>query len=281
MIEARELADFLAGRFGLAIIAESRHVSNGQSLLIRPCGVEHTIGFTIEIVVGWRSLEAEFKLGLFAANLVNSMRTASPEQRSAFRTFAASITGAGASLPFLINGARADPVDTKTWPESWDSLELKMRKGALVLESDKPIETKNTVFLWTARFVGLALSLLPLEAVDERELYSMNGVKEGKVTYETVKKYERSRINRAACIEIQGVDCKVCGMTFCDKYGTVGGGFIHVHHVEPVSLLGGDYVIDPAVDLVPVCPNCHAMLHKKSPPYTIEEMRSIIAKNLH
>lgn len=37
--------------------------------------------------------------------------------------------------------------------------------------------------------------------------------------------------------------------------------------------------IDPISDLRPVCPNCHAMLHKKNPPYTIDELREIIHQN--
>lgn len=31
-----------------------------------------------------------------------------------------------------------------------------------------------------------------------------------------------------------------------------------------------------AIDLVPVCPNCHNMLHRKEPPYTVEELQKII-----
>lgn len=49
-----------------------------------------------------------------------------------------------------------------------------------------------------------------------------------------------------------------------DVYGEVGKGFIHVHHIVPLHELGGTYKVDYKKDLVPVCPNCHAMLHKKS-----------------
>jgi len=68
-------------------------------------------------------------------------------------------------------------------------------------------------------------------------------------------------------------------MNFASVYGGVGDGFIHVHHIVPVSVIGTGYIINPIDDLVPVCPNCHAMLHRKDPPYSVEEMKLIIRKN--
>ena len=39
------------------------------------------------------------------------------------------------------------------------------------------------------------------------------------------------------------------------------------------------YIVDPIKDLFPVCPNCHSMLHKIDPPYSIEELKKIINEN--
>ena len=44
-------------------------------------------------------------------------------------------------------------------------------------------------------------------------------------------------------------------------YGDIGEGFIHVHHITPLSAQKKRHQIDEA-NLIPVCPNCHAMLHK-------------------
>ena len=62
-------------------------------------------------------------------------------------------------------------------------------------------------------------------------------------------------------------------------YGEFGQGFIHVHHIVPISKIGKEYKIDPIKDLVPVCPNCHAMLHrgKDENVLTIDELKKIIA----
>ncbi|MBU3680073.1 MAG: hypothetical protein FGM32_10790 [Candidatus Kapabacteria bacterium] len=65
-------------------------------------------------------------------------------------------------------------------------------------------------------------------------------------------------------------------MNFEDVYGPIGRGFIHVHHRRPISAAGGSYSINPSTDLVPVCPNCHSMMHRRTPPYTVEELRGMM-----
>jgi 5-methylcytosine-specific restriction protein A len=65
------------------------------------------------------------------------------------------------------------------------------------------------------------------------------------------------------CIEHNRPVCSICGFDFEEKYGPRGKGFIHVHHVIPIHQIGKEYKIDYRKDLIPVCPNCHAMLHRK------------------
>jgi 5-methylcytosine-specific restriction protein A len=50
--------------------------------------------------------------------------------------------------------------------------------------------------------------------------------------------------------------------------------FIHVHHINPISSMGSVYKINPKQDLIPVCPNCHAMIHSKKPPFSMEEIQN-------
>ena len=95
---------------------------------------------------------------------------------------------------------------------------------------------------------------------------------EGEVQEVVQNRYERNREARNKCIEAKGCRCAVCGMNFEEMYGEIGRGFIHIHHLIPISSIGKEYVIDPINHLVPVCPNCHNMLHRREPPYTIEEL---------
>jgi 5-methylcytosine-specific restriction protein A len=59
-------------------------------------------------------------------------------------------------------------------------------------------------------------------------------------------------------------------------YGTAAVGLIEVHHVRPVSMLGAGYLIDPRTDLVPLCPNCHSVAHRRNPPYSIDDIRRML-----
>lgn len=99
---------------------------------------------------------------------------------------------------------------------------------------------------------------------------------EGELHEVFCNRYERNIEARKACIELNGCRCVVCGMDFESRYGKIGHGFIHVHHLVPISSIGESYQINPATDLVPVCPNCHNMLHRREPPYTIEEMKALL-----
>lgn len=91
-----------------------------------------------------------------------------------------------------------------------------------------------------------------------------------------VNAFERNTEARLKCISHYGMDCGVCKFNFREFYGQIGEGFIHVHHLKLISSIGLEYKIDPIGDLLPVCPNCHAMLHKRSPPYTVEELKEMI-----
>jgi len=92
----------------------------------------------------------------------------------------------------------------------------------------------------------------------------------------TVNGYERNPKARAVCIKHYGDTCAVCKFDFGEIFGTLGEGFIHVHHVVPIGTIGKEYQIDPIKDLIPVCPNCHAMIHRTEPPLLIEDLRKHI-----
>ena len=83
-----------------------------------------------------------------------------------------------------------------------------------------------------------------------------------------VNSYERNTQARKRCIEHYGARCIVCGFSFREVYGEIGDGFIHVHHLRELSEINEEYEVDPVRDLVPVCPNCHAMIHRRKPAYT-------------
>lgn len=99
---------------------------------------------------------------------------------------------------------------------------------------------------------------------------------EGKSKTITVNAYERNIKARKACLEFYGLDCQVCELNFEKTFGEIGKDFIHVHHIKEISSIKKEYKIDPIKDLIPVCPNCHSMLHKRNPAYTISELKKIM-----
>lgn len=96
---------------------------------------------------------------------------------------------------------------------------------------------------------------------------------EGGVTRVEVNRYERDRAARLACIAHWGTGCAVCGFDFEATYGALGRGFVHVHHLTELSTVGPGYEVDPVNELRPVCPNCHAMLHRKAPALSVSQLK--------
>jgi hypothetical protein len=102
--------------------------------------------------------------------------------------------------------------------------------------------------------------------------------REGAVRQVSRNEYERDHGARQRCIEHYGSRCFVCGFDFKEVYGELGSGFIHVHHLRPLSEIRKKYVVDPVSDLRPVCPNCHAMIHNGPEMLTIESLQALIVQ---
>jgi predicted HNH restriction endonuclease len=99
---------------------------------------------------------------------------------------------------------------------------------------------------------------------------------EGCVQQILINRYERDPYAREACIARFGTVCCVCRLDLASRYGQVVAGFVHVHHLKKLASVGTNYQVDPERDLRPVCPNCHAVIHRREPPYSIEEVQEFI-----
>jgi len=124
---------------------------------------------------------------------------------------------------------------------------------------------------WT----GSPTGLFPDEVRTSEPLF------EGAVRQVTVNAYERSAEARRRCIAAHQPRCAICGVDFGAHYGPEFDGLIHVHHVRPISEVGGQYTIDPVEDLRPVCPNCHAVIHFGGRLRSISEVRALLGRDVH
>ena len=88
---------------------------------------------------------------------------------------------------------------------------------------------------------------------------------------------ERDPKLRASAIKIHGLTCFGCKFNFEEKYGKLGEGFIEIHHVILLSSFNNKKITDPNTDLIPLCSNCHRMVHrKKKYVLSLSELISII-----
>jgi len=103
---------------------------------------------------------------------------------------------------------------------------------------------------------------------------------EGDKTKKYVTKYERDPRLRKLAVLIHGTDCKGCGFNFESVYGVRGKGFIHVHHLKPISEYDGARKVNPESDLTVLCPNCHCMIHRyKVSTLSLDELKTLISRS--
>ena len=110
----------------------------------------------------------------------------------------------------------------------------------------------------------------PGELIDEAQY------REGARRQVIVNAYERDPLAREKCLQHYGPTCVVCGFNFLAVFGAAAEGFIHIHHLVPLSEIAAQYTVDPVRDLRPVCPNCHAVIHLGGRTRSIDEVREML-----
>ena len=104
-------------------------------------------------------------------------------------------------------------------------------------------------------------------------------VVEGGEALRLSRSYERSSRNRAIAVRVHGTTCVACGFNFGAFYGAEHArSYIEIHHLDPLAQRGAR-VIDPLIDLRPLCANCHSMVHRNpARVLPIEELRALIQR---
>lgn len=151
---------------------------------------------------------------------------------------------------------------------------------------------ENVLLFPTIEFQAVAGLLAPLAATLDRvpkieasileglpcveAVVEEYGAWEGLMRRTTLSEPERSAALRRMALQLHGHRCQVCGFDFAETYGESYARLMHVHHLQPLSK--GQRLTDLKRDLVPVCPNCHAVLHSQDPPLSIEACRALLQK---
>lgn len=123
---------------------------------------------------------------------------------------------------------------------------------------------------WATRDVDLAAQRVTFQRL---RVYSLESTEanEGYVRDRTVL----TRIRNPGIVEqrkrVDDYSCQACGFRL-----SVGSRWvIEVHHCNPLSVTGE--TTTKINELVSLCPTCHRITHLRSLPYSLEEIRAILA----
>lgn len=224
--------------------------------------IEKTEGYLLNFLIGDTRGVLELSFETFSKALLKEFKKINEDEFNLLTNLASSLSG---SIILKDNGIVINDDYQTIAGASNISISFESKMYDLRLK-----ENKNELLEELARVAGMfVMTCFPYSA-------SSLGEEEGNKTEILSNKYERSRKNRSQCISYHGVNCFICSFNFGSSYGEVAKGFIHVHHKKPVSEIGGSKAVDPIRDLVPLCPNCHAVAHLKNPPYSLDEVTEML-----
>jgi predicted HNH restriction endonuclease len=112
-------------------------------------------------------------------------------------------------------------------------------------------------------------------------------INEGHVSYKETKTLKRSyKLRDEAIKKYSNADgeifCSACEFNFYKVYGELGKGYIEIHHLKPIfNYLEDDFkktVVEALDNVVPLCSNCHRMVHRNKKSISIEDLKLLIAK---
>ena len=217
---------------------------------------------------GLNRIEALLTFGNFAAGTVHQMKQANSEAVQLARALVSSVAqNAKVSL--------GDGQGLDDWLINDGSFTIVAEKRGISARYDDETITETCRDLVIPILAAMA-ELYGYELIEDNISSDENEITEGGIKIGLIRRRERNPRNRILCLRIHGHKCIVCGLDPSTLYGNAGK-IIEVHHLQPLSLSGEPRVYDPALDLVPLCPNCHRAAHTRRPdPWTPEELREML-----
>ena len=275
MISISSLTETLSAELGLEIFVVEDKETPSRPYSFRFAGLDRGKSFSLEVSRSWKTTQVNFQADSFAGELLLFIREQVKSREAQLISLIDSNQNSYSSIQFLVDGVSLrGNVEEKNEDNS-----LRFEVGVLTSDSSIEYGILNKQEESLCRFaITLFASILPVKKIAFRSADEVLGFPEGAVSQVLVNKYERDPKNRSAAIAIHGKSCLACGFNYTDFYGELGDEYIVVHHVVPVSKIGPDYDINPSTDLVTLCANCHAMVHRQDPPLTVAQLREILGR---
>jgi 5-methylcytosine-specific restriction protein A len=270
MINLKSEIEVISNRYGYELYLESV-INDGRADARIRFRIDSKLDtFYLKFSRSWKTTRIEFFPEAFASQVVNFLCREVISHKNELANILNNPETSISGYSLEIDNGSYEKVSTL------DDSSHKMNFFVEAMTPESSIEhgllnEKEAVLLNLA--VSVIATLLPRPVNSYSSPDEVMGFPEGATTQVLVNKYERDPRNRAAAISVHGYCCLACGFDFKKIYGDLGNDFIIVHHVVPVSEIGSDYVIDPSKDLITLCANCHAMIHRYDPPLSLEELR--------
>lgn len=263
---AQNLIDCLKREFDLPFAIDVLNKNKETKFRIFPVNDDESL-FEVNIRVRDNiRFNATLKPQKYGRCFVASMEHADDSMKAVFKVVVKELITAGCKVNVNLNDSEVDPLEINSWPSHWNKIEIYVTKSPFIFIEGSEEEINNFLGI-SINVISLFLSLVPIERTDNNKI-----LYEGDANEIKSRKYERNPVARRICIDKYGCRCAICGFDFEKEYGEIGKGFIEVHHIIPVSAIGQQYVINPENDLIPLCSNCHSMIHRKNPPYLPKEL---------
>lgn len=259
----------------LGVTIERQYLAKGHDfeVTLRLPELPKPYGMAIFVGDDYQTWRLEIRLDNFSRVMLDKMRTTFIKRKDQLEAFHELASRRSNQFTFRING---QDISILTSEDEWQEFKLIVSKSYSSEETE--YESLSACLLdFFCLILILVVEETEWEVVEASE--ESEGQYEGALTRVEVNRYERNRYNRALCLAYYGFACRGCGHLLERIYGPLGANVIHVHHIVPVSKLGSGYRLDPIKDLVPLCPNCHNIVHRLDPPLAIEELRKITKYN--
>lgn len=258
---------------GLKLLVIDPVASISGSWALAPEDPPAGYAFQVALFSTSRVVEAQFLPDAFSGLLVREIGSALPVEAAEWCGLVEDAERDGVRIFLRINDRLHHAADPASFPLEWRRLEITAER--VFDGSDSNRDALRAAALESVAWTGLGLVLagLTLQDIDDVE-----GAFDGDVSRVVATRYERKRVNRMRCIRKFGWACQICDFDFAEHYGDLGKEFIEVHHLTPLAAAGAPVLIDPHRDLIPLCSNCHRMVHRGGATLSPDEVKSALAR---
>jgi 5-methylcytosine-specific restriction protein A len=254
-VEVKARVDASQSRQGLLIWFSNYTRQGGPLFEIRPSGLKrHTVSLSF---------------GSYARECIEHIKARANEEH--YSTARAFLDNLGERYDLSLGVGEA----VGSWTVTDQSrVEVTVKNIDALHDTEQIKSTVNSVMVPLMAAMAELIGYEPKELSNSEEV---EGAEDGAISYTVVKRRERNPRNRILCLAIHGEKCAVCGLDPKDVYGSQFGLILEVHHIEPLSEADSPKIYNPATDLVPLCPNCHRAIHKRTPALLPEELKQQMA----